>query len=69
MRARAKPGEGQVIPALITVIVAVLGMAGILFSDLAPGYGSQDSGNARMATAAAASRAGAIETPSQPTAG
>ena len=41
-------------------------MAGILFNDFGPGNGSQDSGNARMITAA---KAGAIEIPSEPSAG
>jgi len=56
-------------PAIIVIIVAVLGMAGILLEDFGPGNGSQDSGSARMITGAALSRAGAIEIPSEPTAG
>ena len=50
------------IPAIVTVIVAVVAMAGILFNDFGPG-------NARMITAAAVSRAGATEIPSEPPAG
>jgi hypothetical protein len=69
MHAQGKDSRGDVIPAIVTVIVAVVGMAGILFSDFGPGNGSQGSGNARMITAAAVSRAGAIEIPSQPPAG
>jgi len=44
-------------------------MAGILFNDFGPGNGWQDSGNARMITAAAVSRAGATEIPSEPPTG
>jgi hypothetical protein len=42
---------------------------GILLNDFGPGNGSQGSGNARMITAVAVSRAGAIEIPSEPPAG
>src|SRR5216684_7065961 len=57
------------VPMLVAAFVAVVGTAVILFSDFGPGNDSQDSGNARMITAAAVSRAGAIEIPSQPPAG
>ena len=66
MHAQRNERRGDVIPAIVTAIVAVVAMAGILFNDFGPGNGSQDSGNARMITAAAVSRAGAIETPSDP---
>jgi hypothetical protein len=56
-------------PVIVTAIVAVVGTAVILFNDFGPGNDSQGSGNARMITAAAVSRAGAIEIPSQPPAG
>ncbi len=67
MHAQRNERRGDVIPAI--VIVAVVAMAGILFNDFGSGNGSQDSGNARMITAAAVSRAGAIEIPSEPPAG
>jgi len=54
---------------LVTAFVAVVGTAVILFNDFGPGNDSQGSGSARMITAAAVSRAGAIEIPSQPPAG
>ncbi len=58
------------IPAIVTLIVAVVGTAGILLNDFGPGNDSQQgSGNARMLTAAAVSRAGAIEIPPEPPAG
>ena len=62
--------KGQaVIPPMVTLIVAVVGTAGILLNDFGPGNASQSSGNAGMITAAAVSRVGAIEIPSGPPAG
>jgi len=69
MHAQEKDRRGDLTPVIVTVIVAVVGMAGILFNDFGPGNGSQGSGSARMITAAAVSRAGAIEIPSEPPAG
>jgi hypothetical protein len=69
MHAQRKDRRGDLIPAIVTAIVAVVGTAGILFSDFGPDRDSQDSGNARMVTAAAVARAGAIEIPSEPLAG
>jgi hypothetical protein len=57
------------VPVLVTAFVAVVGTAVILFNDFGPGNDSQGGGNARMVTAAAVSRAGAIQIPSQPPAG
>ena len=56
------------VPVIVTLIVAVAGMAGIL-NDLRPDNVSQGGGKARMITAAAVSRAGAIEIPSESRAG
>ena len=53
---------------LVAAIVAVVGQTVILFNDFGPGNDSQGSGNG-MITAAAVSRAGAIEIPSQTPAG
>ena len=64
MHAQRNERRGDVIPAIVTVIVAVVAMAGILFNDFGPSNDSHGSGNAR--TAAAVSRAGAIEIPSEP---
>lgn len=66
--AETKNRRGDLRPVIVTVIVAVVGTAGILNS-LRPGNDSQDSGNARMITSAAVSRVGAIEIPSEPSAG
>jgi hypothetical protein len=68
IHAQEKDRRGDLLPVIVTVIVAVVGTAGI-FNNLGPGQESQDSGNARMITAAAVSRAGAIEIPSEPLAG
>jgi hypothetical protein len=69
VHAQAKNRRGDLKPVIVTVIVAVVGTAGIL-NNLRAGNDSQDSGNAaRMITAAAVSRAGAIEIPSEPLAG
>jgi hypothetical protein len=52
------------VPVLVAVIIAVVGQTVILFNDFGPGNGSQGDGKAKMITAAAVSRAGAIEIPS-----
>jgi hypothetical protein len=54
---------------IVTLIVAVIGTAGILLSDFDAGNVSQGSGNPEMITAAAVSRVGAVEIPSEPPAG
>ncbi|WP_044591416.1 hypothetical protein [Bradyrhizobium sp. LTSPM299] len=55
----------DLMPVIVTAIVAVVGVAGIL-NNLRPANGSQGSTNHGMITAAAVSRAGAIEFPSEP---
>jgi hypothetical protein len=67
-RDRQMPAQRKV-PILVAAIIAVVGQAVIIFNDFGPGNNSQGSGNARMITAAAVSRAGAIEIPSAPPAG
>jgi hypothetical protein len=52
------------VPMLVAAIIAVVGQTVILFNDFGPGNDSQGRGNARMITATAVSRAGAIEIPS-----
>jgi hypothetical protein len=66
MHAQRKDQRGDFIPAIVALIVAVVGMAGIVFNDFGPGSDSHDSRNARLVTAAAVARAGAIEIPSEP---
>jgi hypothetical protein len=53
------------VPVLIAAFVAVVGTAVILFNDFGPDNDPQDQANARMITAAAVSRAGAIQIPSE----
>jgi hypothetical protein len=65
VHAQTKNRRDDLIPVIVTVIVAVVGTAGIL-NNLRPGNDSQDSDKARMITSAAVSRAGAIEIPSEP---
>jgi hypothetical protein len=60
--------ENAVTSSIVALIVAVVGTAGILY-DSGPGNASQGRGNAGMITAAALSRAGAIEIPSEPPVG
>ena len=68
VHSETKSRRGDLMPVIITVIVAVVGTAGIL-NNLRAGNNSQDSGNARMITSAAVSRVGAIEIPSERPAG
>ena len=69
MHAQRNDRRGDLRPAIVTVIVAVVGTAGILFNNFGPGSDSHGGRNARMVTAAAVARAGAIEIPSEPPAG
>jgi hypothetical protein len=69
MHAQRKDRRGEATPVIIMVIAAVMATAGILLNDVSSGNGPQGSGNARMITAAALSRAGAIEIPSEPSVG
>jgi hypothetical protein len=69
MRDQSKGRRGDLIPLLVAVIVAVVGQTVVLFNDFGPGNNSPSSANARMITAAVVSRAGAIESPSEPPGG
>jgi hypothetical protein len=66
MRIQSKYRNVTLSPVIVAVIVAIASTAGILFDDFGSRKASQSSATARMITAAAASRAGAIATPSQP---
>jgi hypothetical protein len=55
--------RGDLMPAMVTVIVAIVCTAAIVLIDFDPGSGSIGSGDARMITAAAVARAGAIQIP------
>ena len=65
MHAQRKDRRGDLMPVMVAAFVAVVGQAVILFNDFGPGDNSQGSRSATMITAAAVSRAGAIEIPSQ----
>jgi hypothetical protein len=65
MRIHSKYRRGAVNPAIVALIVAIASTAGILFDDFGPSNALQDTGTARMVTAKAVSRAGAIEIPSE----
>jgi hypothetical protein len=69
MNRQSKDRRDDLRPVIITAIVAIGATAGILFNDFGPSSAPQDSSTARMVTAAAISRAGAIEIPSKPPAG
>ena len=66
MHAQRKDRRGGLIPVIVAAFVAVVGQTVILFNDFGPSNDSQGSGSAKMITAAVVSRAGAIETPSDP---
>jgi L,D-peptidoglycan transpeptidase YkuD (ErfK/YbiS/YcfS/YnhG family) len=68
IHAQTNNRRAGLVPVIVTVIVAVVGTAGIV-NNLRPGNDSQDRGSARMITSAAVSRVGAIEIPSEPPAG
>jgi len=65
MRIPSKYRSAALSPATIAVMVAIASTAGILVDDFGPGNASQDRATARIITAAAVSRAGAIEIPSE----
>jgi hypothetical protein len=69
MNAQRNDQRGELMPAVVTAIIAVVCTAAIVLIDFGPGGGSASSGNARMITAAAVARAGAIEIPPEPPAG
>ena len=66
MHTQSKHRNVALSPVIVAVIVAIASTAGILFDDFGPSSTSRDRAMARMITAAALSRAGAIETPSEP---
>jgi hypothetical protein len=63
MDAQSKELRGDLMPAVVTAIVAVVCSAAVVLIDFGPGGGSIDSSDARTITAAAVARAGAIEIP------
>ena len=66
MHVRRNDPRSDVLPVILTVIIAVVCTAGVVLDVLVPPNDAQRSNSATMITAAALSRAGAIETPSEP---
>ncbi|PJG52262.1 hypothetical protein CVM73_26395 [Bradyrhizobium forestalis] len=67
MNTLSKRWHGRSVPVIVAVSVAVVGQAFVLIGDFGPGNDSQGNRSAAaMVTAAAVSRAGAIEIPSEP---
>src|SRR5260370_15345985 len=65
VHAQTKNRRDDLIPVIVTVIVAVVGTAGIL-NNLRPVIDSHDSDQTRMITSPTEFRVGAIELPSEP---
>jgi hypothetical protein len=61
MQAQRNDRRGNLTPVIVAALIAVVGQAVILFDDFGAGNNSQNSVRASMITAAALSRAGAIE--------
>jgi hypothetical protein len=65
MHPQRKDRRGDLIPVIVAAFVAVTGQTVILFNDFGAGNDLQGNGSTTMITAAAVSRAGAIEVPSE----
>jgi len=66
MQAQRNYRRGNLRLAIVAALIAVAGQAVVLFDDFGAGNHSPNSVSARMVTAEAVSRAGAIQIPSQP---
>jgi hypothetical protein len=69
MHVRRNDSRSSVMPVMLTLIIAVVCTAGVVLDVFVSRNDSQGASNAMMITAAALSRAGAIETPSEPPTG
>ena len=69
MQAQRNDRRGNLRLAIVAALIAVAGQAVVLFDDFGAGNHSPNSVSARMITAAALSRAGAIEILPEPAAG
>ena len=61
-----RTGQRGWVPVTVALFVAITGQTVVLFNDFGPSNHSRASASARMVTAEAVSRAGAIQIPSQP---
>lgn len=69
MRVRNDDRRSDVMPVILTLIIAVVSTAGVVLGIFVPGNDAQGGRSAAMITAATLSKAGAIETPSDPLVG
>jgi ABC-type transport system involved in Fe-S cluster assembly fused permease/ATPase subunit len=69
MQAQRNDRRGNLTLAIVAAFIAVVGQAVVLFNDFGAGNNLRNSVSARMITAAALSRAGAIEILPKPAAG
>jgi hypothetical protein len=69
MHAQRNDRRGNLTLAIVAAFLALVGQAIILFDDFGAGSNSQGKGSSRMVTAAAVSKAGAIETWPEPAPG
>jgi hypothetical protein len=58
-----RKGQRAWVPVTVALFVAITGQTVVLFNDFGPGNHSRASASARMVTAEAVSRAGAIQIP------
>lgn len=65
MRIKSNYRNSLLSPAFAAAIVAIASSAAIIFDDFGPSHPQQDEARARIVTAAAVSKAGAIESPSE----
>jgi hypothetical protein len=61
--------RGALIPVIVAAFIALVGQAVILCNDFSPENDLQANESTRMITAAALSRAGAVEIPTEPPVG
>lgn len=66
MHTQSKRWHGRSTPVIVAVFVAVVGQAFVLLADFGPDNDLRGERSAATVTAAAVSRAGAIEIPSDP---
>jgi hypothetical protein len=69
MHARRDDRRSNVMPVILTVIIAVVSTAGVVLGIFVPRNDAQGGRSAAMITAATLSKAGAIQTPSEPLTG
>jgi hypothetical protein len=61
-----RKGQRAWVPVTVALFVAITGQTVVVFNDFGPSNHSRASASARVVTAEAVSRAGAVQIPSQP---